>query len=210
MFDLEQLITEWRKQMLAAGIQTPVPLAELESHLREEIERQMKSGLDGQKSFNFALQKIGQVNALKTEFKKIGISMETQFVKLMGIACWMVGGLFSLWILLVLLTVHEAHLTDRLLGLAPVAVIILSWLYGDRFLPIIRHHHARSAIGVLCCLASVGGMMLFIKFIPHFLGQIPVGQMLVSILWAWTAITILGGTVCGLEKAAQKTNERYD
>jgi hypothetical protein len=33
--------------MLAAGIETPLPLEELEIHLREEIERQVKSGLNG-------------------------------------------------------------------------------------------------------------------------------------------------------------------
>ncbi len=31
MFDLENAIADWRRQMLAAGIQTPVPLEELES-----------------------------------------------------------------------------------------------------------------------------------------------------------------------------------
>ena len=51
MFDLEQSIAEWRQQMLAAGIKTPVPLEELEIHLREEIERQMKSGLNEQTGF---------------------------------------------------------------------------------------------------------------------------------------------------------------
>ena len=39
MFDLEQSISEWRRQMLAARIPTPVPLEELEIHLREEIRR---------------------------------------------------------------------------------------------------------------------------------------------------------------------------
>jgi len=37
MFSLEKSISEWRRQMLAAGIKTPVPLEELEIHLREEI-----------------------------------------------------------------------------------------------------------------------------------------------------------------------------
>ena len=32
--------------MLAAGIKTPMPLEELEILLREEIDRQMKSGLN--------------------------------------------------------------------------------------------------------------------------------------------------------------------
>jgi hypothetical protein len=72
MFDLEKSIGDWRKQMLAAGINTPVPLEELEIHLREEIEIQSKSGLNEQEVFNFAVQKIGQASLLKTEFKKAG------------------------------------------------------------------------------------------------------------------------------------------
>ncbi|HEX3890868.1 MAG TPA: hypothetical protein VHX90_08465 [Verrucomicrobiae bacterium] len=71
MSDLEQSIADWRKQMLAAGIKSPVPLDELEIHLREEIEQQMKSGLSEQEIFNSAVQQIGQAKPLKTEFKKI-------------------------------------------------------------------------------------------------------------------------------------------
>ena len=51
MFNLEQSIADWRQQMLAAGIRTPVPLEELEIHLRDEIERQMKSGSNAQLRF---------------------------------------------------------------------------------------------------------------------------------------------------------------
>jgi hypothetical protein len=72
MFNLEQSILEWRKQMLATGIKAPVPLEELENHLREEIERQMQSGLDEQEALNIAVQKIGQAGLLKSEFKKAG------------------------------------------------------------------------------------------------------------------------------------------
>lgn len=70
MFNLGQAIYGWRKQMLAAGIETPVPLDELEIHLREEIERQMKSGLDEQVAFEVSIQQIGQPKALDREFKK--------------------------------------------------------------------------------------------------------------------------------------------
>jgi hypothetical protein len=195
--------------MLAAGIKTPVPLEELEIHLRDEIERQAASGLNAQKAFEIATEKIGQAHTLKLEFKKAGIPVEMRFVQLAGIACAAVAGLFSLWILLVLLTVHEANLAERMSGLAAIASIILSWRYGHGFLPAISDRRVRAAIEAVCCLASVGGMMLFIKFVPHFLGQIPAGQMLVSILWIWTAMAILGGTVYGLEKAARKTNEQY-
>jgi hypothetical protein len=70
MFDLEQSITEWRKQMLAAGIKTPVPLEELEIHLREEIERQMKSGLNEKRVFEISVRQVGQPKMLNSEFKK--------------------------------------------------------------------------------------------------------------------------------------------
>ena len=71
MFDLEKSIAEWRQQMLAAGIKQPVPLEELESHLRENIEQQMRSGLNAEKAFESAVQNIGQAKPLKIEFKKI-------------------------------------------------------------------------------------------------------------------------------------------
>ena len=72
MSDLEQSIADWRKQMLAAGIKTPVPLEELEIHLREEVEQQLKSGLNEQEAFNSAIQKIGQAHMVQKEFKKLG------------------------------------------------------------------------------------------------------------------------------------------
>jgi len=70
MFDLEQAITEWRQQMGAAGIKTPVPLEELESHLREDVEQEMRSGLTAEAAFETAVQRVGQPDVLKSEFKK--------------------------------------------------------------------------------------------------------------------------------------------
>ena len=78
MFNLEQPIAEWRQQMLAAGIQTPVPLEELESHLREEIQWRMKSGFSEQRAFEIATKQIGQPAALKDEFQRTNIN--TRFI----------------------------------------------------------------------------------------------------------------------------------
>ena len=70
MFNLESSISAWRNQMLAAGIQSPVPLDELESHLRDDIVRQIESGLGEAEAFQAAAQKIGHPAALKAEFLK--------------------------------------------------------------------------------------------------------------------------------------------
>ena len=70
MFNLDQAVGEWRRQMLAAGIKTPVPLEELESHLRDDIEQQLTSGLNAQQAFETAIQRIGGANEIRSEFKK--------------------------------------------------------------------------------------------------------------------------------------------
>ena len=72
MFDLEEKISEWRQQMLAAGIRAPVPLEELESHLREDVGQQMRSGLSAQHAFEAAVQRMGTPPVLSTEFVKVG------------------------------------------------------------------------------------------------------------------------------------------
>src|SRR5215831_17706302 len=72
MFDLELAISKWRGGMRSAGLKTPTLLDELESHLRDEVEQQMRSGLSAQQAFETAIQRIGQARALKTEFAKAG------------------------------------------------------------------------------------------------------------------------------------------
>ena len=93
MFNLEQSIAEWRRQMLAAGIKTPVPLEELEIHLREEIEQQLKSGLNEQDAFTASVQKIGQAHAVQSEFQKVETSREVIrfIVANLGIVLMLVG-----------------------------------------------------------------------------------------------------------------------
>jgi hypothetical protein len=70
MFDLEKSIADWRKQLLTAGLKTPALVEELESHLRNEIERQMKSGVNSQRAFQEAVQQIGAPDALRNEFQR--------------------------------------------------------------------------------------------------------------------------------------------
>src|SRR3954465_11462935 len=71
MFDLDQAIAEWRRQMLAEGIKTPVPLDELESHLREDVEQQTRTGADMEEAFRQAVERIGKAEKVREEFGKI-------------------------------------------------------------------------------------------------------------------------------------------
>jgi len=90
MFNLEHSIAEWRKQMLAVGIKSPVPLEELESHLREEIERRMMSGANETAAFREAIREIGYPNVLRHEFNKAEANdpVETVINSLIQIIGW--------------------------------------------------------------------------------------------------------------------------
>ena len=95
MFDLEQSIAQWRQRMLAAGIKAPVPLEELESHLREDVERQMRPGLGAQQAFDISVARIGEPALIRTEFKKGGTTgnvMLRTIVMLMALFGTVVGG----------------------------------------------------------------------------------------------------------------------
>jgi hypothetical protein len=103
MFDLEQAIAEWRRQMLAAGIESPVPLEELECHLREETGQQINSGLNEPAAFDSAVQKIGRAGALKHEFQKATtLSFEINRILAMAVGIAAIfSGLFQAWELVV-------------------------------------------------------------------------------------------------------------
>src|SRR5208282_763939 len=210
MFDLEKSIADWRRQMLAAGIQTPVPLEELEIHLREDIAQQMQSGLSAQQAFGIAVKKIGHAPELKREFKKIGTPMETQkIIKLAGVICVAVALFCPLFVFLPFLLAHELSLMTKMLGLAvyatTVATIVLSWRYNHKLLPVIRNQPLRRAVGLVC----YAGCLLWMRFgIFHFSpgGSHPRSIFLPLFIFGseWTVMAILGGVGHGLEKAARE------
>jgi hypothetical protein len=78
MFNLEQAIKDWRQRLLAAGVENPETLEELESHLREDIERQLRSGANEPGAFERAVRQMGSGRQLKTEFTK---DNETRIMK---------------------------------------------------------------------------------------------------------------------------------
>lgn len=71
MFNLEQSISEWRGQMLSAGVKNPEIVDELESHLREDWARRVESGESEEQALAGAVQGVGQASLLKHEFAKL-------------------------------------------------------------------------------------------------------------------------------------------
>jgi len=209
MFDLEKAIADLRKQMLAAGINTPVPLDELESHLREEIERQRRSGMGAEQIFDCAAKAVGPAAVLKNEFQKVERSRAMTLVNLTGIAFLVIAGFFSLMIAPKLFH-HAAGVAPRLLALALVVVTVLSWRYGYKILPSITDARWRALAGAAGCAAAMAWMRIFFVYlVPEIIVRIVgqdalLGWYFLSFLGAFAVVAILAGVGQGLEKAANR------
>ncbi|MEI9866699.1 MAG: hypothetical protein WDN00_19525 [Limisphaerales bacterium] len=203
MFDLEQFIVEWRQHMLAAGIKSPVPLEELEIHLREEIGQQMRSGLNVEKAFAVAAEEIGPAHVLETEFKKM--SGVKKSAKRERPVVWFMAGTI---ILLGAYTLSKNEMSPgwRLAGFANVTVLTL-WTLCSSFIyksfPVIPNKRVRTAIGLSSGLFGMAGMVVVMRFIlPHF--EFTEGQLSVVVLWMLTLMASTGAVWAGLEEAARK------
>ena len=67
MRNFEPDIADWRRQLIAAGIKSADVLNELESHLREDIERRIRDGGDAKRVFELATAQLGEPSVLKME-----------------------------------------------------------------------------------------------------------------------------------------------
>ena len=105
MFNLEEAITRWRQQMNAAGFSSD-SLAELEAHLRDDIEHSLPLGLSLETSFQNAVQRLGSGKALREEFARAARGRFRQCVPRVlfsGVGAFLLGVTLSYFVLLPIL-----------------------------------------------------------------------------------------------------------
>lgn len=214
MFNLEKSIGDWRQQMLGAGINSPVPLDELETHLREEVAQLAKSGRSDAEAFEIAVQKIGQAQLLRKEFKKTDeaekarmeerglrfvVALMNLFFLGVGGAVFFKAGSFS-----------QCSSGQQISCLVAVAISLLpNWCLRLtwRILPVVRVKRTRDAIGVSGgVLLALWMIVLCRAIMPRF--DFTVGQLLVLVLWAMVVpLGLFAGVAFGIEGAARKKLE---
>lgn len=202
MHNLERKIAEWRQQMADGGIKDEAVLDELENHLREDVERQSRLGTKEEAALETAIRRIGQSGPLRIEFTKIE---EARLAKVMGIACCVFASLYSLLLLPRLLTIQELTFGQRILGLAAVAVTLLSiasWRFSYRYLPVIRNRRARKAIGIACAVAGLAWVLIFANLLPNIIVPYFLGS-------GASADSIRGHVLIGLRHAHVLTGLRH-
>ena len=203
MFDLNRSITDWRRHMADGGIKSPEVLDELESHLREGVERRMQSGATPERAFQEAAQQIGAAQDLKLEFGKISLPKpQLSRTKLrrgcagMAVFVFLVEG----WTLLA----FEATRTDRILGMVIVSLIAayIGFLPElNRLQPGVRGWALRKAIAMTCNVVVVLWTGLLLLSIPPFaVVHLPTGIVFNVVCWslyvaaAATVVVIAHGT----------------
>jgi hypothetical protein len=216
MFDLEKSIADWRSQMLAAGIKTPVPLEELEIHLREEIERQMKTGLNPQDAFPSAVWKLGSAHTVQNEFMKVDKPHSALKWKLREIGLTLVTILLPL--LLGGIVLKRASFIDMtaaeelssLTALAAFSLLAWSGRLGHRFLPVSQNRRIRDAVLFSCCVPLMLWWVVFFRLIlPRH--DFTMGEFLVAFSWAFfTPAGACIGLHWGIETAARKESALAD
>jgi len=193
MFDLEQSITEWRLQMLAAGIKTPAPLEELELHLREEIDQQIKSGTQVQTAFSSAIEKIGRVEFLREQFKQSHEADKSKRIVFVG--CFY----STVLVLYISATTYamarnDLSVSDWCLGLsAQITLLLLSllcWRQIPGRLPAISSRALQSVIGLMGGISGAAWFLVFAYFVLPFC-DFNTGELVVALLWAMVPTLIL-------------------
>ncbi len=199
MFDLEEAIATWRRQVRAAGIQTPVPLDELENHLREEFAGEVQSGADPQAAFAIAVARFGPAAGLRTEFKNsegfrgmIGADAVERTNRALGL----------LWLIYCLGSFYRT--TIGLMASLPIVrltpLLVFAWLMDFVYLrgmvaSVLLFGGAvreRRFILFLAILDALGGaaFLLCNSFQPLSFAYTLLGLISIWLLWPWSKAKI--------------------
>ena len=176
--------------MEAAGVKAPAPLDELESHLREEIERRLRGGADEQRAFEAAIAQIGHAASIQNEFRKVGDSKPK-----LAESATARRALGLLWLVYCLGNFYT--LTNGLMSAMPVVKVtplfVLAWLMDFVYLRGIIASvlwfggvkRERSFILLLAILDAIGGTVVLTRqpFQPRVCFFTLLGFFTLWLLW---------------------------
>ncbi len=138
MFDLNEQIKKWRYALAQSEAFGKSDIDELESHLREEIERLITLKLSGEEAFWVAAHRVGDTDALGSEFAKVNWP-----AMLKRRIFWMAAGILAYLF------------ASYLAGAVSQACILLAGLGGIR-------GYVLGLVGALSNLAILGLVIFFL------------------------------------------------
>ncbi len=194
MFDLERAIHAWRRQMAAGGVHPAEVLDELESHLRDDVAAQVRSGADAGQAFAAAVRRLGPAGALGEEFTKADRARlrrpRRRFAR--GVCFISAAGvlLINTWTLLE----YDLGAAERVAGLCAV-VLVAVYLASVPFLrgllsgaAWVRFMATLKVASLLLALVPVWALLSALGIIRFGTGIVP--SMVIWLLYAAVAISL--------------------
>jgi hypothetical protein len=190
------------------GNKEPVLLDELQAHLREEIEWQIKSGLSKKDAFQMAVQQMGKAVMLKNEFKKIGGASIWLERLMIGVCALAVGFIIFLGSATVIM--YSTSLSDRLIAASAMActvAVLFFWKSVVPFLPVIMGKWKRLSVGMCCMLGGwIMGPFYADEILPCFIAP---GWFQESPMAFWTAFIVAVFNCVGMGLALDERGREH-
>ena len=188
--------------MTAVGIKTPVPLEELENHLREEIETQLRSGITAERAFALAVERIGDASRLREEFEKAADPLEARKRKYLRALAFFCGLVVPYTVLPIQWTIFQREGKIEVTGLewflafgaiVPTLLFIPAGRFIARLLPVIIREW-------LMALVWVGVLFVGAVLMRLLWGVLWANSLVhMQILLLWTMSPWLGIAYCFAE-----------
>jgi hypothetical protein len=190
MRDLEKQISDWRHSMAKASKERPDALDELETHLREEIDRLIRAGTSADQAFDLAMSRLGTPAALGAEFDKLAQMRRAKWkpATLAQWACLAISVLAFLWLvprigdggMTLLLASHVLSVTIGygtmfIIGGLAICYVLADWF--QRTGPSQRHalHRAIIRLAAISAVLTTIGTVLSMIWAKQNWGR----------YWAW-------------------------
>jgi len=205
MFDLEKAIAGWRSQLSTTGVNSQKILDELETHLREDIELQIRGGLEPQQAFVRSILRLGQASALQLEFEKASARFAGADKARL---------IFSL--ILIAVIVWLSLFTFARMGFSPAEWVVASaavvscllvaglWKRAVHCLPVIHNKRRRYTLETILFISGfVCSNLLCALIFPCF--ERNLNDKILPAIWLWAVfpIAIFLALACGIEEAAR-------
>jgi hypothetical protein len=213
MFDLEPAIAGWRRQMLVAGIATPVPLEELENHLREDIDAQVRDGAMPEQAFASAIKRIGDPGPLIKEFAQANDSATARRRNLKRLGSIIAGTAFAystvfvIWLIEWRLGKIQIAPAEWLLVFGSMAATLsfgFTGRYFAKFLPTITGQWWQA----LAIVAGIFAVAALFRIVWAFLPLSSLVQAQIVILWTLSPLLGFGNLAAGwIERCAAERKQ---
>lgn len=143
MFNPEEAIAQWRRQMRAAGIRNSRSLDELEGHLREDLRVLKLRGTPDEQAFQLAVARLGNHGSVSVEFGKVhgtwGFPLITGLMLWAIMAAWLAMTMAKEWLagkVSLLLSAHIFTLTTGYGAALLSGAFGIYWLTREFFRPL--------------------------------------------------------------------------